>query len=85
MSGPRTRRIACDAPLASRRSRMCSRRRRARAPGLGEHPIEILREHGFSAEDAERLRPAAVIGEAGAIGDAAAPPTRQPLLAADRP
>ena len=50
----------------------------SRPPGLGEHSVEILREHGFSTEDVERLR------EAGAIGGAA-PPARPPSPAAERP
>ena len=50
----------------------------ARPPGLGEHSVEILREHGFSTEDVERLR------EAGAIGGAA-PPAQPPSPAAERP
>ena len=50
----------------------------SRPPGLGEHSVEILREHGFSAEDVERLR------EAGAIGGPA-PSDRPPSLAAERP
>ena len=51
----------------------------SRAPGLGEHSAEILREHGFSTEDVERLR------EAGAIAGAGAAPARPPALAANRP
>ena len=50
----------------------------SRPPGLGEHSVEILREHGFSAEDVERLR------EAGAIGGPA-PSDQPPPLAAERP
>ena len=50
----------------------------SRPPGLGEHSVEILREHGFSAEDVERLR------EAGAIGGTA-PSDRPSPLAAERP
>ena len=50
----------------------------SRPPGLGEHSVEILREHGFSAEEIDRLR------EAGAIGGAA-PSDRPPSPAAERP
>ncbi len=50
----------------------------SRPPGLGEHSVEILREHGFSTEDVERLR------EAGAIGGAA-PSDRPPSPTAERP
>ena len=43
-----------------------------RPPGIGEHSVEILREHGFSPEDIEELR------EAGAIPGVAAPAARKP-------
>jgi len=33
-----------------------------RAPRLGEHSNEILREAGFDVEDIERLRAAGVVG-----------------------
>ncbi|MEO8714042.1 MAG: CoA transferase [Acetobacteraceae bacterium] len=32
--------------------------RRAKAPGLGEHGAQILREHGYTAEEIESLAPA---------------------------
>ena len=55
----------------------------ARAPGLGEHSAEILREHGFSAEDVERLREAGAI--TGAAAPARTPQPKPPSPAADRP
>ena len=40
----------------------------ARAPDIGEHSAEILREHGYSAEEIEALRESGALGEApGAI------------------
>ena len=42
------------------------RRKPSRAPEIGEHSAEILREHGFSADEIEALR------ESGAIGAGAA-------------
>ena len=44
----------------------------SRPPGIGEHSVEILSEHGFSPEDIEELR------KAGAIPGAAATPARPP-------
>ena len=55
------------------------RARPSRPPALGEHSEEILREHGFSAEEIEALRDAGALG-----GAAAAPaPARPPSPVAD--
>ena len=50
------------------------RARPSRPPALGEHSEEILREHGFSAEEIEALRDAGAIG-----GAASAPAPARPL------
>ena len=51
------------------------RTRPSRPPAIGEHSEEILREHGFSPEEIEKLR------EAGALAgaDATPPEPRSPV------
>ena len=50
------------------------RRKPSRAPEIGEHSAEILREHGFSVDEIEALRESGAIG----AGAAATPGLAQP-------